>query len=166
MRTEQWSSPADLVGFGIACAIGGAYFVLVGLGVLPEPGDTTAHAPGAIIVAAGLAFVFAGLTCVVRAKAGMSDHQDDVPDGAPSWVKLTYRTLGIAMAGSLALIGTWIAIGTGPRVFSASTPFAEMHTTGEIVGRTVFGLGAVIVWIYVIALTVGTVRKFFSRCSS
>ena len=26
-----------------------------------------------------------------------------------------------------------------------------------------FGLGAVIVWIYVIALTVGTVRKFFGR---
>jgi hypothetical protein len=29
--------------------------------------------------------------------------------------------------------------------------------------RTVFGLGAVIVWIYVIALTVGTVRKLFNR---
>ncbi len=26
-----------------------------------------------------------------------------------------------------------------------------------------FGLGAVIVWIYVIALTVGTVRKLFDR---
>ena len=28
-----------------------------------------------------------------------------------------------------------------------------MQTTGEMIGRTVFGLGAVIVWIYVIALT-------------
>jgi hypothetical protein len=27
----------------------------------------------------------------------------------------------------------------------------------------VFGLGAVIVWIYAIALTVGTVRKLFDR---
>jgi hypothetical protein len=40
-----------------------------------------------------------------------------------------------------------------------------MQTTGEMIGRTVFGLGAVIVWIYVIALAVGTVRKLFDRSS-
>ena len=50
-----------------------------------------------------------------------------------------------------------------PRAFSLSAPFVEMQTTGEILGRTVFGLGAVVVWIYVIALTVGTVRKLFDR---
>ena len=38
-----------------------------------------------------------------------------------------------------------------------------MQATGEVLGRTVFGLGAVIVWICVIALTVGTVRKLFDR---
>ena len=111
MGVPDKASSADLVGLGIACAAGGVYFMLVGLGVLPEPGDTTAHAPAAIIVAAGLAFVFAGLTCVVRAKAGMSDRQDDVPDSAPLWTRLAYRALGIGVAGALAIIGTWIAIG-------------------------------------------------------
>ena len=67
------------------------------------------------------------------------------------------------MAGALATIGTWVAIGSGPRAFSLSAPLVEMQTTGEMIGRTVFGLGAVIVWIYVIALTVGTVRKLFDR---
>ena len=71
--------------------------------------------------------------------------------------------LAIGTAGALATIGTWIAIGSGPRAFSLSAPFVEMQTTGEAIGRTVFGLGAVIVWIYVIALTVGTVRKLFDR---
>ena len=161
MSAPDQASPADLIGLGIACAAGGGYFVLVGFGLLPPPGDTSA--PAAIVVAAGLAFLFAGLTCVVRAKAGMSDHDSDVPDRAPLWTKLAYRALGIGVAGALAIIGTWIAIGSGPRAFTISAPFGDMRTTGEAIGRTMFGLGAVIVWIYVIALTVSTVRKIFGR---
>jgi hypothetical protein len=161
MSAQDKASSADLVGLGIACAAGGLYFVLVGFGVVPAPGPT--NAPGVIVIAAGLAFLFAGLTCVVRARAGMSDRQDDVPDGAPLWTKLAYRALGIGVAGALAIIGTWIAIGSGPRVFAISAPFVEARTTGEMIGRTVFGLGAVIVWIYVIALAIQTVRKLFGR---
>ena len=93
----------------------------------------------------------------------MSDHDSDVPDSAPLWTKLTYRALGIGVAGALAIIGTWIAIGSGPRAFAIAAPFGEMHTAGEAIGRTVFGLGAIVVWIYVIALTISTVRKFFGR---
>ena len=76
---------------------------------------------------------------------------------------MSYRVLAIGAVGALAIIGTYVAIGSGPRAFSPSAPFVEMQTTGEILGRTVFGLGAVIVWIIVIALTVGTVRKLFDR---
>jgi hypothetical protein len=112
-----------------------------------------------------LAFLFAGLTLVVRARVGMTDQQSDVPESAPLWAKLSYRMLGIGVAGALAAIGTWIAIGSGPRAFTISAPFGPMQTTGELVGRSVFGLGAVIVWIYVIALTVSTVRKLFDRNS-
>ena len=36
-------------------------------------------------------------------------------------------------------------------------------TAGELIGRSVFALGAVIAWIVVFALTVGTVRKLFDR---
>ena len=74
--------------------------------------------------------------------------------------------LGIGIAGALATIGTWIAIGSGPRAFNLSAPLVEMQTAGEMIGRTVFGLGAVIVWIYMIALTVGTVRKLFGLAGS
>ena len=71
--------------------------------------------------------------------------------------------LAIGTAGALATIGSWIAIDSGPRAFSRSAPLVEMQTTGEVIGRVVFGLGATITWIYVIALTVSTVRKLFDR---
>jgi hypothetical protein len=159
MRSQETSSPADLYGIGIAFASAGVYFVLVGWGVLAMPGNTAS--PPFVIVCAGLAFLFAGLVAIVRGKAGANDRDSDLPADAPRWTHVSCRVLAIAIAGSLAAIGTWIAIGSGPRAFSFSGPFVEMRTTGELIGRTVFGLGAVIVWIYVIALTVGTVRRFF-----
>ena len=164
MSAQDQAKPADVLGVGIAFAAAGLYFMLAALGVLPAPGgDDAMHGPPVIVFCAGLAFLFAGLTCAVRARAGMSDVQSEVPDSAPRWIKASYRVLAIAVAGALATIGTWIAIGSGPRAFSVSAPLIEMRTTGEVIGRTVFGLGAVIVWIYVIALTVATVRKLLDR---
>ena len=166
MSVQQQASPAEIVGVGLAFAAGGIYFVLVALGVLPEPSQNAGHAPPVIVLCIGLAFLFAGLTCVVRARAGMTGQESEVPDGAPLWTRVSYRVLAIGAAGALAIIGTWIAIGSGPRAFSISAPFVEMRTAGEAIGRTVFALGAVIAWIYVIALTVSTARKFFSSYPS
>ena len=163
MRVEKEASPVEIAGLGIALAAGGGYFILVALGVLPEPSGNVANAPAAIFCAVGLSFLLAGLICVVRAKAGMTGAQDDVPANAPDWLKTSYRALAIGVAGSLALVGTWVAIGSGPRTFTVASPAGEMQTTGELLGRTVFALGTVIVWIYVIALTVQTVRKLFGR---
>jgi hypothetical protein len=162
MSAQDKPSPADGMGMGIVFAAVGAYFVLVGFDVLPQPGGG-ANGPPAIVVAAGLAFLFAGVAGMLRARAGMTDLQNEMPDTAPRWSQLSYRIAAIAIAGSLAAIGTWIAIGTGPRVFDVSGPFLASRSVGETIGRTVFALGAVIVWIYVIAITVQTVRKFFSR---
>ena len=150
------AQPYEIAGLGLAFAIAGLYFMLGTGGVLPLP---EAGGPAFVIFCAGAAFLFAGLTCMVRAKAGMDDRQTDVPDDAALWLKLAYRVLGIGAMGALATIGTWIAIGSGPRSFAISGSFGEMQTSGQTLGRVVFGLGAVIVWIYVIALTVGTVRK-------
>jgi hypothetical protein len=155
------ASPQATAGLGIAFAAAGLYFMLVGAGVLRPPSET--NSPMAIVFCAGLAFLFAGLTCMLRARAGMPDHVSEMPDSAPRWAKLSYRMLAIGVAGALATIGTWIAIGSGPRAFDMSGPFSGLDTAGETLGRAVFGLGAVIVWIYVIALTVGTVRRLFDR---
>jgi len=160
VQASRQASPHEVVGVGVAFSMAGLYFMLGAAGYLPMP---ETNGPAFIVFAAGLAFAFAGLTCMVRARASMLNMESAVPDSAPRWTKMSYRVFAIGAAGALAAIGTWIAIGSGPRAFGLSAPFVEMQTTGEMIGRTVFGLGAVIVWIYVIALTVGTVRKLFDR---
>lgn len=159
-RAVAQASPHDVIGVGIAFSAAGLYFMLSAGGYLPMP---ESNSPAFIPFCAGAAFLFAGLTCIVRARTGMLNIESEIPDSAPRWTQVSYRMLAIGAAGALAIIGTYVAIGSGPRAFSLSTPLAEMQTTGEAIGRTVFGLGAVIVWIYVIALTVGTVRKLFDR---
>ena len=154
------ASPHDVIGVGIAFSAAGLYIMLGALGYLPMP---ESNSPAFIGFCAGAAFLFAGLTCVVRARAGMLNIETEVPANAPWWAHVSYRVFAIGAAGALATIGTWIAIGSGPRAFSMSASHIELQTLGETVGRTVFGLGAVIVWIVVIALTVGTVRKLFDR---
>jgi hypothetical protein len=155
------ASPHDVVGLGVAFSATGLYFMLGAAGYAPMP---EGNSPVFIAFCAGLAFLLAGLTCMVRARTGMTDTPDtpsEVSGGLPRLTQGPYRILAIGAAGALAAIGGWIAIGAGPRAFSVAAPLAEMPTAGEMIGRTLFALGAVIVWIYVIALTVGTVRKLF-----
>jgi len=154
------ASPHEVAGFGVAMSLAGLYFMLGAYGLLPMP---ETNGPTFIVFAAGAAFLFAGLVCFTRARAGMTDIQTDVPDSAPAWIRLSYRMLAIGIFSAFATIGTWIAIGSGPRAFTVSSSFGSMQTSGDLLGRTIFGLGAVIVWIVVIALTVGTVRKLFNR---
>ncbi len=127
------SSPHDVIGMGVAFCAAGIYFMLGAAGYLPMP---ETNSPSFIIACAGAAFLFAGLTCMVRARAGMTAEQADMPDSAPRTLQLSYRMLAIGVAGALATIGTWIAIGSGPRAFGLSVPFADMHTAGETIGRT------------------------------
>ena len=150
----------EVAGFGLALTVAGLYFMLGGSGLLPMP---ETNGPAFIVFAAGAAFLFAGLLCFIRARAGMTDTQTEVPGAAPASIKLTHRMLAIGLCGAFATIGSWIAIGSGPRAFTVSTPSGAMQTSGDALGRAVFGLGAVIVWIAVIALTVGTVRRLLDR---
>src|SRR5436190_7693633 len=150
-QASRQASPHDVIGVGIAFSLAGLYFMLGAAGYLPIPETSS---PSVIIFCAGLAFTFAGATCMVRARAGVTDTQTDIPDNASRWTQVSYRMLAIGIAGALITIGTWIAIGSGPRAFSLSAPLVEIQTAGELIGRAVFGLGAVIVWIYVIALPV------------
>jgi hypothetical protein len=151
------------MGVGAAFSLAGLYFMLGSAGYLPMP---EANAPWFIAFAAGAAFLFAGLTCFVRARAGLTGPETDLPDSAPRVLKVSYRLLAVGAAGSLAIIGTWVAIGSGPRTFRLATPYAEMQTTGELIGRTVFALGVTIAWILVFALAVGAVRALFDRRSA
>jgi hypothetical protein len=158
--SHREASPHEVAGLGIALSLAGLYFMLGSIGALPMP---DADGPAVLVFAAGTAFLFAGLFCLGCARTEMTDNEATPPKTSPGWIKLSYQTLGIGVLGAIATIGTWIAIGSGPGALSVSPPFVSMQTTGDLVGRTVFGLGAVIVWIGVIALTISTARKLFNR---
>jgi hypothetical protein len=154
---RRQASPQDVVGVGIAFSATGLYFILGAAGYLPMP---ETNSPNFIGFCVGAAFLFAGLTCVVRARTGLAVHEIDISQSASRGFNLSARMLAIGAAGALATIGTWIALASGPHAFNVS---GTIPTTGELVGRSVFALGAVITWILMIALTVGTVRKLFDR---
>jgi hypothetical protein len=152
--------PHEIAGFGIALSLAGVYFMLGAGGLLPMP---ETNGPAFIVFAAGASFLFAGTLCFIRSWSGLTGSETALPDGTPAWMKLAYPMLAIGLFGAFATIGTWVAIGSGPRGFNMSLSFGAVPITGDLLGRTVFGLGAVIVWISVIALTVSTARKLFNR---
>lgn len=160
VQAPRQASPHEIIGVGLAFSATGFYFMLGAAGLLPMP---ETNSPWIIVFCTGMVFLFAGLTCMVRARAGMLNIESEAPAAAPSSSKVSVRMLAIGAAGALAIVGTWIAIGSGPHAFGLGAPFIGAQTAGEVLGRTVFGLGAVIVLIYLFALTIGTVRKLFDR---
>jgi hypothetical protein len=156
-EARRQASPQDVVGVGIAFSAAGLYFVLGAAGYLPMPDG---NGPSFLGFCVGAAFLFAGVTCMVRARTGLAEHESHVADTTPHGIKLSTRMLTIGAAGALATIGTWIALAPGPHAFNVS---GSIPTAGELVARSVLALGAVIIWIVVIALTVGTARKLFDR---
>ena len=74
------ASPHDVIGVGIAFSAAGLYVMLGAAGYVPMP---ESNSPAFISFCAGAAFLFAGLTCMVRARAGMLNMESEVPDSAP-----------------------------------------------------------------------------------
>jgi hypothetical protein len=112
------------------------------------------------VFCAGLAFLLAGIAVVTRAFAGDAALEGELPPTAPRWIRLTQYLVALATMGCLAAIGTWIAFGPGARAFSASGPFFG-GGIGEAIGRTVFGIGAMVSWLGLIALARSGARQLF-----
>jgi hypothetical protein len=70
--------------------------------------------------------------------------------------------IGAGILLPLALIAHWVAFGSGPRQFSGGFsfgPLAVPQQTSEAPGRTVFGIGAILLDIFIIAIVVRLVRS-------
>jgi hypothetical protein len=155
-------SPSATIGVGGIAAAFGLYFVLVSAGVLPGPGR--AHSPPWLVFGCGLAFLFGGLAVAVPAiVTGQTSPDGELPPGAPHWLGILQYVLGLTVVACLACIGTWIAFGAGARSFSIGGPFFETSGGAETIGRAVFGIGAIITWLCLVALAVGGWRKLVRR---
>ena len=154
------------IAVGAIAAAAGLYFVLVSLGVLPPPGRKNPQAPLWIVLCAGLGFLLAGIAAVSRALVGSAnDYVGDLPPSAPRWLRIMHYFMGLMMVGTLAAIGTWVAFGSGSRAFNVSAPLFEIRGGGETIGRVVFGIGAVITWLFFAVLAIRGARKLLGRSS-
>jgi hypothetical protein len=93
----------------------------------------------------------------LQALGGASPTTGELPSGAPFWMRAAQSGLGLGASALLAVIGSWVAFGPGERAFSV-TGFIS-GPANEVLGRTVFGFGAVIAWLCVILGAVGAVRR-------
>ncbi len=137
----------------------GFYLCLVGFGLVPQP--SRINGPLWLAVFAGLAFLCAGVSVIVRGLLCLDDNTSELPRNTPLWMQVVYWLSAVGAAASLASIGTWIALGGGDRQISVSGPFTG--PVGESVGRTVFGIGAIITWLMVAALARAGAKKIFAK---
>jgi hypothetical protein len=148
-----------LLGIGALCVAAGLYFGLIGLGLVRPPSKV--NGPLWLVLCAGLVFAAGGLTVIVRGALGMDDKQQDLPANAPQWLKVMCWLAGLTVAAGLALIGTWIAFGPGEREFTMSATISG--PIGGGVGRVMFGIGAIMTWLMVIAFARHGARKLFGK---
>jgi hypothetical protein len=149
---------------GLLAVAMGFFLLLAGLGVVPM-NPRSVHGPLWIASAAGIAFMLGGISIAVGAIHGVSET-GDLPKDAGWWMRLFYYVIGLVIASSLAAIGSWVAFGPGPRAFSGTGMFLLSPEASAMVGRIVFGFGAVLTWLCTIALAVSGARKLFSGNST
>jgi hypothetical protein len=143
----QSSPKPNIVGavFGLLFAAIGLPFVLMATGILPSPG---ANAPLWVLGATGAAFVFAGASVTLSALAGSTARDGSLPASAPFALQLLQVLLGLSIIATLALTGTWAALGAGGG-FRSSASVAGATLSGrpnETLARVVFGFGALTTW--------------------
>lgn len=154
-RSSNWT----LWAIGIACAGGGFYLALVGLGLFSPPSHI--NGPNWLGSAAGLVFFAAGLSLLMRAWQHVPDQQPNLPDNAPTIAVAIQWLATLTIIVALASIGTWIAFGPGPRQFATSLPV--WGSLAEMIGRAMFGFGAIITWLMAALMAYAGVMKMLGK---
>jgi hypothetical protein len=160
MSEKPVRSPRELLIAGLLCAAMGAMVVLVASGIVPSSGIS--GTPAWASVCGGLLFVLAGGALVLRWFAGGSSEDGEIPESAPRWSRAIYYLAGLICIGALAVIGTWIGFGPGERSFSISIPFLGKGAN-ELIGRSAFGAGALLTWLFFFAAAISWWRKLVDR---
>jgi hypothetical protein len=108
-----------------------------------------------------LRFFFAGAAIIIQ-MLGHASESGDLPAGAPLWLRATQYLIGLCIFGCFGAISSWIAFGPGERHFSGTFMFVDAATNAAI-GRTVFGAGAIIIWLSTAAFAAFGFRKLFDQ---
>ena len=159
MSEQNVAPDFKLVALGVLTTGIGVYFGLVGLEALPPPSQI--NGPMWLSLFVGLIFFAGGVSVIVSGATGAYNRSGELPADAPLWVAMVYWLSGVAMAAGLAGIGTWVAFGGGTRHFDMAGVIGG--PVGEGIGRTIFGIGAIVTWLLVVVMARTGAKKIFGR---
>ena len=114
--------------------------------------------PGWLGFVFGMIFLLGGSAAIIQTVAGSTPSGGSLPATAPRWLRLIYHAMIVAIVFGMGMLFSWIAFGLGQREFSGSGAIF-----GEIGGRIAFGIGALIIWIVLVAIAIGGARRFIER---
>jgi hypothetical protein len=161
LGSQQWlASQMKLAIFlgSIAAAIG-VLAILLSLGLF-GPAPSSNHRENSWLgVAFGIAFLFAGISVIIQAVLARGyPTTAELPASTPSWLRLLHSLLGLGVIVSLGAIFTWVAVGSGERSFTGSGAIF-----GETGGRIAFGIGAILIWIFLATILFLKARRLIRR---
>jgi len=142
---------------GALFGVVGLIILFVALGIIPTD-ESKFEAPHWVVGAAGLAFFLIGILL-------LTTPPDQAPEAA---ARTTWRTflLGTGVVGAMAAIFNWVAFGPGPRHFGGgiSIPFVAISSRqNEWSGRVAFGIGAVLIDLFLAFVVVRGLRDLLGR---
>ena len=149
-------------------------FIVIGLAATPltaklvAPGwHPAADAPPLLVqYSFGLIFVLAGFAIIIGYGVGRGvDANGNLPADAPLWLYVTQQLLVLGIVGTMGALFSWISIGSGPRAFTMSTPIGTSPVGNSVIGRIAFGIGAVLFWIFFVAVAVIAARRLLKTPS-
>ena len=129
--------------WGCLCTAIGSIICLIATAVIDYPADQV-HAPGWIVFLAGAIFTLGGLAIIFRSKP------------------ILVNVIGNLMVAVFAIIGAWVAILSPSDGFSGGIPFLP-HELNVTLGRWVFGLGALISALILVAGVKHLLKSIRSR---
>jgi len=142
-------------------------FIVLGLAATPltakllVPGwhPTTDAPPLLVQYSFGLIFVLAGFAIIIGYGVGRVDANGNLPADAPLWLYVTQQLLVLGIVGTMGALFSWVSIGSGPRAFTMSTPIGTSPVANTLIGRIAFGIGAILFWIFFVAVAVIAARR-------
>jgi hypothetical protein len=151
---QKQRSPWETIGLGTLAAVIGFYLVLTALSLLPSPGRP--NGPMWLVLAVGFCFLLGGLWTLIPALV-MDElrAQVEASTNPPQQLHLPQYVFALAVVMCCAMVGGLIALGPGTY---GGLPFSSSDSM-DVLGRAAFAIGAVVIWLGLIAVAISGWRK-------
>jgi sulfite exporter TauE/SafE len=155
---QKQPTPWEAIGLGAFAAVIGFYLVLAALSLLPAPGGPNSPMWG--VLAIGFCLLIGGLRLLIPALV-MDELRTggDASPNTPQPLHVAQYVFALAVVMCCAMVGSWIAFGPG---IHGSLPFSSSDSL-DVLGRAIFAIGAVVIWLGLIAVAISGWRKLMSR---